>query len=128
VAGDPALRSRLHFDRAVAISKGQAASPYVSYAEAVSLSKQNRAEFESMLRQALAIDPNAKPEWRLENLIMQERARWLLARTSDLFLGAPPDTLANRSALANLARIAKYAKENEFMFVRELRVLSRVSR
>jgi predicted anti-sigma-YlaC factor YlaD len=91
--GDPAVRSRQHFDRAVAISRGQAASPYVSYAEAVSLSKQNRTEFESMLRQALAIDPNAKPEWRLENLIMQERARWLLSRVSDLFLGAPVDTL-----------------------------------
>jgi predicted anti-sigma-YlaC factor YlaD len=97
VTGDPAVRSRQHFDRAVAISKGQAASPYVSYAEAVSLSKQNRTEFESMLRQALAIDPNAKPEWRLENLIMQERARWLLSRTSDLFLGAPPDTLSRIS-------------------------------
>jgi predicted anti-sigma-YlaC factor YlaD len=91
-SGDPAVRSRLHFDRAVAISKGQAASPYVSYAEAVSLSKQNRPEFESMLRQALAIDPNGKPEWRLENLIMQERARWLLSRASDLFLGALVDT------------------------------------
>jgi hypothetical protein len=45
------------------------------------------------LRQALAIDPNAKLEWRLENLIMQERARWLLSRVSDLFLGTPPDTL-----------------------------------
>jgi len=92
-AGDPAARARQHFDRAVAISKGQQASPYVSYAEAVSLSKQDRAEFETMLGQALAIDPNAKLEWRLENLIMQQRARWLLSRTPDLFLGAPVDTL-----------------------------------
>jgi len=90
VAGDPAARSKQHFDRAVAITNGQAASPYVSYAEAVSLSKQDRSEFESVLRQALAIDPNAKMEWRLENLIMQQRARWLLARASDLFLGAAP--------------------------------------
>jgi hypothetical protein len=58
----------------------------------VSLSKQNKAEFESMLKQALAIDVDAKPEWRLENLIMQERARWLLSRESELFLGAPPDS------------------------------------
>lgn len=103
VTGDPAVRSRLHFDRAVTISRGQAASPYVSYAEAVSLSKQNRPEFESMLRQALAIDPNGKTEWRLENLIMQERARWLLSQASDLFLGAPIDTLANRTAPAFFA-------------------------
>jgi predicted anti-sigma-YlaC factor YlaD len=89
-AGDPAARSKQHFDRAVAITNGQAASPYVSYAEAVSLSKQDRSEFESVLRQALAIDPNARMEWRLENLIMQQRARWLLSRVPDLFLGAAP--------------------------------------
>lgn len=89
-AGDPAARSKEHFDRAVAITSGQAASPYVSYAEAVSLSKQDRSEFESVLRQALAIDPNTKMEWRLENLIMQQRARWLLSRVPDLFLGAVP--------------------------------------
>lgn len=93
VSGDPAVRSRQHFDRAVDISKGQAASPYVSYAEAVSLHKQDRPEFESILRQALAIDPNTKPEWRLENTIMQQRARWLLSRAPDLFLGAPVDTV-----------------------------------
>jgi predicted anti-sigma-YlaC factor YlaD len=90
---DPAARSRQHFDRAVAITKGQLASPYVSYAEAVSLSKQNKTEFESLLQRAIAIDVGAKPEWRLENLIMQERARWLVSRVSELFLGAPPDTL-----------------------------------
>lgn len=87
---DPAVRSRRHFDRAVAITNGQAASPYVSYAEAVSLTKQDRTEFESVLNKALAVDPNARLEWRLENLIMQQRARWLLSRAPDLFLGAVP--------------------------------------
>ena len=93
VTDDPAVRSKRHFDRAVEITRGQAASPYVSYAEAVSLPKENRAEFESLLKQALAIDPNAKPEWRLENTIMQQRARWLLSRVPDLFIGAPVDTV-----------------------------------
>jgi predicted anti-sigma-YlaC factor YlaD len=93
VSDDPAVRSRRHFDRAVEITKGQAASPYVSYAEAVSLPKENRAEFETLLKQALAIDPNAKPEWRLENTIVQQRARWLLSRIPDLFIGAPVDTV-----------------------------------
>jgi predicted anti-sigma-YlaC factor YlaD len=91
--GDPAARSKLHFDRAVALSQGMLAGPYVSYAEAVSLSKQNRTEFETLLKQALAIDPDAKLEWRLENMIMQERARWLLGRVSDLFLGDPLEAL-----------------------------------
>ncbi len=98
LAGDPAVRSRQHFDRAVAISKGLAASPYVSYAEAVSLSQQNKPEFESMLKQALAIDVNAKPEWRVENLVMQERARWLMSRVPDLFLGSVPDSTTRPSS------------------------------
>ena len=28
----------------------------------------------------------ARPEWRLENLLMQRRARWLLARVDELFV------------------------------------------
>jgi hypothetical protein len=43
-----------------------------------------------LLKQALAIDPNAKPEWRLANLVMQRRAKWLLSRIDQLFLRASP--------------------------------------
>jgi predicted anti-sigma-YlaC factor YlaD len=83
--GDPLVRSREHFTRAVALSHGQLAGPYVSLAETVSVQEQDRAEFQSLLKQALAVDPDARPEWRLENLIMQRRARWLLARVDELF-------------------------------------------
>ena len=84
--GDPWARSREHFARAVALSHGQLAGPYVSLAETVSVQKQDRAEFQSLLNRALAIDPDARPEWRLENLLMQRRARWLLARVDELFV------------------------------------------
>jgi predicted anti-sigma-YlaC factor YlaD len=84
--GDPVARAREHFDRAVELSGGQLAGPFVAYAEAVSVQKQDLAGFKSMLERALAIDPDAKPEWRLVNLIMQRRARWLLSRTDELFL------------------------------------------
>ena len=84
--GDFEQRSRIHFVRAVRLSGGGLASPYVAYAESVSIQKQRRQEFESMLHQALAIDPDAKPEWRLSNLIMQRRARWLLSREDELFV------------------------------------------
>ena len=87
-SGDAAERARRHFDRAVELSGGQRAGPFLSLAEAVSVPKQNRTEFESLLKRALAIDPDAKPEWRLENLVMQKRARWLLGRVDDLIL--PP--------------------------------------
>jgi predicted anti-sigma-YlaC factor YlaD len=105
VAGDPALRSKQHFDRAVAISGGKAASPYVSYAEAVSLAKQDRAGFEAILKQALAIDPDAKPEWRTENMIMQQRARWLLSKAPDLFLGAPPPVHSQLWGITGVANL-----------------------
>jgi len=87
--GDEGAReatARKHFDRAVELSGGQLAGPYVSLAESVSVQKQNVTEFNTLLNRALAINPNAKPEWRLVNLVMQQRAQWLLTRTNDLFL------------------------------------------
>lgn len=86
--GHFAARCREHFDRAVALSNGQLASPYVAYAETVSVQMQNRAEFEMLLKQALAVDPDSRAEWRLSNLVMQRRARWLLSREGELFLDA----------------------------------------
>jgi predicted anti-sigma-YlaC factor YlaD len=96
--GDFAARSREHFDQQVELTGGQLVSPYVSLAETVSISKQDRAEFESLLKQALAIDPDAKPEWRVGNIVMQRRARWLLSREDDLFLG---DKLGAQNASNN---------------------------
>ena len=60
-------------------------------AESVSIQQQNRQEFEELLSRALQIDANHHPEWRLVNLIMQRRARWLLSRTDDLFLSIPEE-------------------------------------
>ena len=84
--GDPAARARKHFDRATELSKGQLASPFVSLAEAVSLQQQDRAEFRSLLNKALAINADAVPAVRLQNLVAQRRARWLLGRMDELFL------------------------------------------
>ncbi len=86
VPGDFAGRSRKHFERYVALTHGQLAAPFVSLAETVSVNKQDRAEFESLLHRALAIDCDARPEWRLANLILQRRARWLLSREDELFV------------------------------------------
>jgi predicted anti-sigma-YlaC factor YlaD len=91
-AGDPFARSRTHFDRAVALSDTMLAGPFVSYVEAVSVARQDWREFDTMLQRALAIDADARPEWRLANLVAQRRARWLLAKRNDLFLDAPEPT------------------------------------
>jgi predicted anti-sigma-YlaC factor YlaD len=85
-AGDPLERARKHFDRAMILSNGHQAGPLVSLAETVSIAKQDRKEFQSLLDRALAVDVNAKPEYRLANLVMQRRARWLLSRIDELFL------------------------------------------
>jgi predicted anti-sigma-YlaC factor YlaD len=93
-AGDPAERARQHFDRAMTLSQQQQAGPLVSLAESVAVPKQNRAEFAALLQRAVALDADARPEFRLVNLVMQRRARWLLGRIDELFLPtlepAPP--------------------------------------
>lgn len=79
------VRAREHFRRAMELSEGAAAAPLVALAEAVSVPRQERAEFEALLKQALHIDVDQTPENRLANLVAQRRARWLLGRTERLF-------------------------------------------
>ena len=93
--GQPEARARQHYARALELSGGRMAAPLVSLAESVSVQRQNLAEFKALLERALAINPDAKPEWRLTNLIMQRRARWLLAHTDDLFRERPRKKKAN---------------------------------
>lgn len=84
-ARDAVALARRHFERAVELSGGQQAGPYVSLAESVAVARRDRREYESLLRQALAVDPGRRPEWRLANLVMQRRARWLLGRAETQF-------------------------------------------
>jgi len=79
-------RARRQFERAVELSRGLSAAPYVALAEAVSVAKQDRQEFLALLDAALAIDVDAAPERRVENLVHQRRARWLVSRVDELFL------------------------------------------
>ena len=79
-------RARRHFTRAVELSDGLQAAPYVSLAESVAVAERNRAEYVKTLKQALAIDTDKRPDWRLANLVMQRRARWLLERVDLYFV------------------------------------------
>jgi len=58
----------------------------VTYAQSVSVATQNQKEFRQLLEKALEIDPNKNPRRRLETLILQSKARTLLARQNELFL------------------------------------------
>jgi predicted anti-sigma-YlaC factor YlaD len=86
--GEPAERARKHFERALALSRGQQAGPLVTFAEAVCVEKQDAKQFDELLTRALAVNPDAHPESRLVNLVIQRRARWLLSKKEDLFLTA----------------------------------------
>ena len=80
-----AARARRHFERALELTGGKQAGPYVTYAESISIAERDRGEFEAQLRLALQVDADAVPEWRLANRVMQRRARWLQSRTNRLF-------------------------------------------
>ena len=79
------LVTREHFERAVELSDGLDASPYVTFASGVSVPEENRTEFEELLRTALAVDPNEDTSLRLLNLVNQRRAGALLEYVDDLF-------------------------------------------
>lgn len=89
LGGDPA-KARAEFTRAVALQKGLSPGPYIALALGVSQPAQNKAEFVSLLNQALAIDPAKDPDNQLVTLVEQRLARALLTQLDALFVGVRP--------------------------------------
>jgi predicted anti-sigma-YlaC factor YlaD len=85
-SGGSSERAKEHFARAVALTGGRKASPFVSLASSVAVREQDHRLFEELLNKALAVDPDEVPEWRLVNTLAQEKAQWLLERRAELFL------------------------------------------
>jgi hypothetical protein len=88
--GGSEARARQHFARAVELTGGRKASPYVGLATGIAVARQDRGEYETLLRSALAIDADAEPRLRLANLIAQRRAGYLLEQAEYLFLDDLP--------------------------------------
>ena len=86
--GEPADRARQHYQRAIALSRGEDAAPYLSYATSVCVPEEDRAAFVDALNTAIRIDPYQNPELTLSNMIFQKHSQWLLDHTDDYFL--PP--------------------------------------
>jgi TRAP transporter T-component len=84
LGGSP-VRAREHFDRAVALGNGQSAFAYLAMATSVAQPAKDRAQFEALLKSALAVDVSKRPSIRLANLVAQKRARALLAQLDKLF-------------------------------------------
>jgi predicted anti-sigma-YlaC factor YlaD len=71
-----------YFDQAIALGGQRSAGPWVAKAEGVALPAADRAGFDALLRQALAV-ATAHPD--MQNAVMRERAQWLLGNADDLF-------------------------------------------
>jgi len=85
-------RARRHFQRALELSGGVSPAPYITLAQNLSVQDQDRAEFRELLGRAIAVDPEKNLRNRLATLLLQRKARALLAREDDLFI--EPDTTA----------------------------------
>ena len=90
--GGSYVKAREHFERAVELSEGLDAGPYVAMALGVSVAEENRQEFVDLLETAVAIDLEEEPSNRLLNTLAQQQARLLLRHTDDLFF-APLDEI-----------------------------------
>jgi predicted anti-sigma-YlaC factor YlaD len=84
LGGDPA-KAEDAYKRALAYSKGGTASLFVSYATSICVPKDDYQGFKAVLEKALAIDPNAVPEDRLETVLAQRNAKRLLAEAGKYF-------------------------------------------
>jgi hypothetical protein len=79
--GSPKLALQ-YFDQGIAASAGKNAGALVAKAEGIAQPAGNRAAFESLLRQAIAI---SEAQQNVANEVMRERAQWLLDSADDLF-------------------------------------------
>jgi predicted anti-sigma-YlaC factor YlaD len=87
MGGSP-QKAREHFKKAVELSLGESASPYLSLASTVSISEQNIVEFKDLLNKVLKIDPQKYTSMVLQNVIYQQKARWMLDHIQDFFVEA----------------------------------------
>lgn len=76
-------KAKAAYEKALAYSKGQSASTYLTYATAFCVPAQDGKGFDKALKQALAIDPDANPETRLMTTLSQIDARWMQKHRSE---------------------------------------------
>ncbi|MFW5826073.1 MAG: TRAP transporter TatT component family protein [bacterium] len=84
-------QAEYHFRRALEIADGRLAGPYVSYAEAVLIPRQDVERFVELMEEALAVDPDAYPSARLVTILAQRKASWYLENLEEFFLMDLPD-------------------------------------
>jgi hypothetical protein len=80
--GGSRKQASAYFEQAISASGGKSAGPYVAQAESIALPSGDRANFESLLHQALKASEARRD---LQNEVMRERALWLLQTADDHF-------------------------------------------
>ena len=73
------------YAKALIASDSLDASLFVSYAELIDKKFQDRDAFERKLDLVLNMDIEKDKDFRLSNIIAQERAKWLLSKTDEIF-------------------------------------------
>ena len=73
IMGGSPERAMRHFRRAVELSHGQRATPYLAVATTVAVQSQDAALFDKMLGKVLAMNVDQAPAWRLENRLEKGR-------------------------------------------------------
>ena len=73
------------YAKALIASDSLDASLFVSYAELIDKKFQDRDAFEQKLDIVLNMDVEKDKDFRLSNIIAQERAKWLLSKTDEIF-------------------------------------------
>ena len=80
-----AQRALSYFDQSIAQSAGRSAGGYLAKAEGYAQPAGDRALFEQLLQQAMAIKDETGSPLTLQNEVMRRRAQWLLEKADDLF-------------------------------------------
>jgi Predicted integral membrane protein len=84
--GGDLKKAQEYYTKALAYSKGGTASLLVSYATGLCVPKEDYEGFKAALSKALAIDPDARPEGRLETVMAQRKAKRLLEEAGKYFV------------------------------------------
>ena len=79
-------KAKYHYDRAVKISDGLNPGPYMAWATTVCVNEGDYKEFERLLTIVIELDLEKTPENKLNNILAQEKAVWLLEHLDDYFL------------------------------------------
>jgi predicted anti-sigma-YlaC factor YlaD len=79
-------KARFHYEKALHYSGGLKAGPHLALATSVCVSRQYPDEFTALLDKVLEIDVSEETEYRLLNILAQQKAKWLLEHLEDFFI------------------------------------------